>query len=105
MKFYLHSDAVIVDQNPEFADMSNPQGYIMGEAVYVVAENDKGFRWAHEIRWIDDLENARKLLSRVVAAGKIDMKYWHEIDPSYGSEAYIVTGQERKLLHQERMAG
>ena len=42
--FFPMTDLVIVGQNPEMADYSNPRGDIFREAAYVVAEDAKGYR-------------------------------------------------------------
>lgn len=43
---------------------------------------------------------AQKLVDRIVEAGCINMKHWHEIDPEYGSEYYISSGQD--LINRDR---
>lgn len=78
-----------------------------GESYYVIIEDKRGRRLAHCHRFdscqrvetedgfpffADKREHAQKevdtLVARVVDAGKIDMDYWTEIEPAYGSEHY-----------------
>lgn len=87
-------------------------------AYYVVSEKPNGFRLAHEHRFIDTRKvwdeeyglfayirddgkaqrNAEKLRrlceERQAAGGNFDPELWDEIDPAYGSEAWIAKDAE-----------
>lgn len=51
----------------------------------VLAEDAKGNRWTHDVRF--DLRNAGALRDRVAAARVIDTLRWEPTDPKPGSEA------------------
>ena len=57
----------------------------------------------------DAIAQAEKLAARVRAhievGGGLDMQYWREIDPVYGSAAYINNGVEGERAFQERQDG
>lgn len=47
---------------------------------------------------------AERLVARVLAAGVIDDDIWHEVDPAYGSNAYISQGIELERAYADRFA-
>jgi hypothetical protein len=62
---------------------------------YVVAEDDAGERWVHEVAFPNDPQGAARLASRVLFAGKLNLKHWgfHEffsltLEQRLGEEAY-----------------
>ena len=100
----------------------------IAEVYYVGIENDAGRRFVHVTsfrgaeRFTDDegddyfadrreeaSAKADRLAARVNAAlqaGKgIDLAFWNEVDPAYGSDEYIAQGTEAKRVYQERLAG
>jgi hypothetical protein len=94
-------DVVVVEQDPEFADVSNPRGNIYGFASYVVAEDADGNRRRLHVatrRWQDEaLAPAEKLaaaLNARLARGKLPVRFdaWREARPCYGSRAYEAYG-------------
>jgi hypothetical protein len=117
MQFLVVSDIVVVGSNPEMADISNPRGEIHGEAFYVVAEAPTGRRWAHDHSFVTTSMNGdggcanrsealRARIERAYAAGrKLDQRHWREIDPCYGSEAYVEQDVERHRWEREREEG
>jgi len=110
--YFVRTDIVVVDHNSEMADMSNPQGAIHGDADYIIAETPTGRRFAHDITAITRSNGHTE--SKVSSARleelafhlnetkpELDMTHWEEIDPCYGSEAYIAQGTERTLRYRE----
>ncbi|MBM3596428.1 MAG: hypothetical protein FJX31_11880 [Alphaproteobacteria bacterium] len=105
---------MVVGSNPEMADMSNPRGEIHGEAFYVVAEAANGRRWQHQHSFITASMNgdggcaarAEKLRVRIAdayAAGRrLDTQHWVEIDPAYGSDAYVEQDVDAHRWARER---
>ena len=91
------SDYVVVGTNPEMADMSNPHGEIVRERWFIVAEDAKGNRraWGGPYDSPEDADAAYRL-----EAPPIDL--WAEIQPCYGSEAYVDGGWEQDLCDLER---
>lgn len=65
------------------------------------------------VAFVDIREEARaeaeKLAARITAAlaagGKLDMAYWGEVQPCYGSKAYIKGNWEARRAHEEREQG
>ena len=103
--YFVRTDIVVVDHNSEMADMSNPSGAIHGDADYIVAETPTGRRFAHDITAItrsnghteSKISSARlEELAFHLNETKpdLDMTHWEEIDPCYGSEAYVSQGTE-----------
>jgi hypothetical protein len=99
----------------------------VAEVYYVVIENNEGLRFRHESSfpstealtddegdfYFSDLREeasakAERLADRVNAAlqaGKgIDKALWREVDPAYGSDAYIAQGTEAYRAYQDRFA-
>ncbi len=94
----------------------------VGEVFRVYVENQRGDRWAHGahfhgvklqvheegVSYMDIRPAARAacqlLVDRIVAAGWVDMTYWSEARPVYGSDAYVQYGQYEDLL-TEKMEG
>jgi hypothetical protein len=68
-------------------------------AFYLVAEDDRGARVAHDFSvraWRSDDPDAvarmdrlrARVAAHVAAGGSLDQDHWTEVDPAYGSEAY-----------------
>jgi hypothetical protein len=110
------------------AGRTNDGERFAAEVYYVVVENNAGRRWASYDRfygarrvvddegWVgfDDLREeasaaAEALASatrRVLAAGgKLSYEDFHQIDPAYGSRAYIADGIEEIRAYEDRQAG
>jgi hypothetical protein len=93
IEFFLRSDVVVTGHNPEMADYDNRDGSIFGEGFYVVARvvegTQEGFQWAHDHTFINDQAGAERLLQRIVGASEIDESHWREIEPQYGTNAWL----------------
>jgi hypothetical protein len=87
-------DEVVVGQNSEFADMSNPQGLLYGRKVFVEATTESGRRFIFH-RDFADQEFAGKFAARVETKGEINLELWVETYPIYGSPAWQVEDLER----------
>jgi hypothetical protein len=114
-QFFVRSDLVVTGYDAEFADISNPRGALYGEAFYVVIEAHDGRRWAHDHRFVtrgnDGAEvalRAERLRARIEASynggAPLDGAHWVEIDPLYGSDAYVSQGVEAERAAAERRA-
>jgi len=104
--YFVRTDIVVVDHDSEMADMSNQTGAIHGDADYIVAETPTGRRFAHDAMAItrsnghteSKISSARlEELAFHLNETKpdLDMTHWEEIDPCYGSEAFIAQGTEQ----------
>lgn len=104
--YFVRTDIAVIDYNSEMADMSNPNGEIYGDADYIVAETPTGRRFAHQTTALTYPNGTTKStvscarleeLAHHLNSTKpdLDMDLWHEIDPAYGSEAYISQGTEQ----------
>ena len=115
MQFHLALKVVVVATNPELADFTNPRGEIRREAYSVIAEAKNGRRWGHDHTFVsrhngDDCgeraEALRARIERAYAAGlKLDQNHWREIDPCYGSEAYVEQDVDAHRAAREREEG
>ena len=88
---FTRSNLVIVDHDPEMADMVNPTGAIPGERFAVIAEDKRGSRFSHpeEYDTIGEAELAlKKAESAILEFGLNPRHCWVLIDPCYGTEAY-----------------
>lgn len=105
LNFGVTSDLVQIGVNE---DDGEP---VIREAFYVFAEDEQGYRWAHQHTFCTkqgrdpqgDAARAQALCDRITASGSIDFQYWTEIDPCYGSPAYIKEGVEEQRWLEERM--
>jgi hypothetical protein len=109
------------------AGRTNDGDRFAAEVYYVVVENGAGRRWASYDRsygarrvvddegWVgfDDLrekafaaaEALATATEKVLAAGgKLSYEDFHQIDPAYGSRAYIADGIEEIRAHEDRHA-
>lgn len=101
----LHDPLCVVATDPEAADWSNPRGEIIRPVYSILAEHVDGRRWVHY--WsTQDKEAAERLLercrARVAAGHRFDPDLWTEIDPSYGSDAYIANEAEIVAAERQR---
>jgi hypothetical protein len=110
--YFVRTDIVVIDYNSEMADMSNPRGEIHGDADYIIAETPTGRRFAHQTTALtypngttkSDVTCARlEELAHHLNTTKpvLNMDHWAEIDPCYGSEAYIAQDTEAKNRYRE----
>jgi hypothetical protein len=105
-KFTSYADIVIIGQDSEMADYSNPRGYIYGFAAYVCAVSNCGdTRIKHIVtaRWeADAIEKADAQVAALNARlllGKLPVGFdsWEAGRAVYGSEAYQAYGQADDL--------
>lgn len=93
---------------------------VTAEIYYVMLEDAKGYRWAHDARFagcevvegedsthfVDIRAEARaaadKFLARIEAAGEVDLTFWDSRDPAYGSDAYLAEGGDYEQCLRER---
>lgn len=111
--FYAMSDVVVMYTDPEFADYDNPRGNIYGYASYVVAVDKRGYRRRLHVctehcnignrRAMEPAERMASALTNRLANGKLPVGWdnWDYYHPEYGSEAYIVSGEEDNLIQWE----
>ena len=104
--FIAYTDIVVIGQNPEMADYSNPRGYIYGFAAYVRAESDRGDTRVNRVctdRWESDAlakaDAQAAALNARLALGKLPVGFdsWKAGRAVYGSEAYEAYGQADDL--------
>ena len=67
-------------------------------------DEDDGVVYFEDVRE-SALAEAERLAERVRSKGAVDLQYWEEADPAYGSEAYVSQGTEAKRALAERLAG
>jgi hypothetical protein len=80
----------------------------------IYAENDYGERLLHTMSDFCDLdpegfEKAERFVKRIKAnidaGGSIDRDRWYDVDPRYGSAAYVDFGTEESATYWERANG
>lgn len=47
-------------------------------------------------------EQAQRLISKIVVAGRINLQHWEEIDPVYASDEYLLRGIEYERWLEEQ---
>jgi hypothetical protein len=94
---------IVVDSNPEFADLSNPHGFIYDFAFLVQAETASGRRFHHRQTFQDERE-AQAFAKTVGQQGTILPQDWLETYPIYGSSAWEGEDRERQVLLQDAIA-
>ena len=110
------------------AGKDNDGRVFAAEGYYVVIENGAGRRWASYDRfygarrvvddegWVgfDDLREEASAAAEALASatrrvlesgGKLSYEDFHQIDPAYGSRAYIADGIEEIRAYEDRQAG
>jgi hypothetical protein len=93
------SDFLVLRYDPEYAQMDNPQGAVVGERFHLEATNEYGDRrvWGG-FDTASDAEAALEFWAPPVFL-------WDESYPVYGSEAYVDYGEEEmqawEARHQE----
>jgi hypothetical protein len=93
---------IVVDSNPEFADLSNPHGFIYDFAFLVQAQTKSGRRFNHTHTFLHE-EDAIKMAKKVEERGQIQLQYWLETYPVYGSEAWESEDIERQTLLKDAL--
>jgi len=101
-QFTAYTDIVIIGQNAEMADYTNPKGYVYGFSAYVCAVSESGdTRIKHVVsaRWeaeaMAKAEAQAAALNARLALGKLPVGFdsWEAGRAVYGSEAYEAYGQ------------
>lgn len=89
------SDFQVVRYDAEYADMDNPQGAVVDEVFYLLAEDARGARkvWGQ----FDTLEAAEAAVEFAPA-----VYTWNDTHPAYGSEAYAASDAEADWAEYER---
>ena len=95
----------------------------IGEVFYVIVENVRGDRWRLQHQWdgvrveqweegpmfIDTRPEVRarldKLVANIKSGNTINMMYWHQTNPAYGSDAYLDYGQAEMLAWERASIG
>ena len=67
-------------------------------------DEEDGMTYHCDVR-VEAEAKAERLAERVRQAGKVDFQHWEEVDPAYGSEAYVAQNTEAKRVFAERLAG
>ena len=110
--FVLRTDVVVVDTNPEFADMSNPRGEIYGDMILVEAFNAAGDTKFLTIGIEQNngvvstkAESLATALNRRMASGKhpIGFDKWQSGRAIYGSDAWTGYGEAEQLTFERDM--
>jgi hypothetical protein len=81
------SDFVVVGHDPEYAEMDNPQGAIVGERFHLEATNEYGDR-----RVAGSFVTPEEAEAAIAHAAPVAI--WAESFPVYGSEAFVAYGEE-----------
>ncbi len=114
--FDVTSDLVIIGQNPDMADMSNPRGHIHGLSYAVRAMNAPGDTWELHVatgRIGEEAELYAKterlalaLQARLDNLGKLPVNaaQWRQGRAVYGSAAYVEYGQDDEVALERREA-
>ena len=89
-----YSNEVVIGENGEFADLSNPRGLIFGRKIFVEAVTESGRRFIFG-RDFETQLGAGKFAARVEARGEINLEFWNETFPVYGSPAWQAEDAER----------
>lgn len=98
-------DETILDYDPEFADMGNPDGAVYGKRYFVEVTTEDGARFVHQTNFTS-FEDAAKLADRVRLAGEINPEKWSEAFPVFGSLKWEAEEAERWFnLQAARMSG
>jgi hypothetical protein len=100
--FTAYTDIVVIGQDAEMADYSNPRGYIYGFSAYVCAASEYGdtrIKHVYTARWeaeaVAKAEAQASALNARLALGKLPVGFdsWKAGRAVYGSEAYEAYGQ------------
>ena len=107
------TDLVIIGQDAEAADYTNPRGNIYGFSAFVEAVSVQGdTRVLHVATGNDEAEVLAKAdvlaaaLNARLANGKLPVAFdrWEAGRAVYGSEAYVEYGQDEDLAWEARIA-
>jgi hypothetical protein len=93
----VREDVVVVDHNSEMADYTNPTGAIYRRTFEVLAMTEGGRRFRHHHFFGMDRDKADALAIKVLYRGEVDLSYWVETYPEYGSKAWAVEDVYRQV--------
>lgn len=93
----VREDVVVVDHNSEMADYTNPTGAIYRRTFEVLAMTEGGRRFRHHHFFGMDRDAADALAIKVLYRGEVDLSYWAETYPEYGSPAWAVEDFHRQV--------
>jgi hypothetical protein len=105
-QFTAYADIVVIGQDSEMADYSNPRGYIYGFAAYVCAVSESGDTRVKSVAVdrseadaVAKAEAQAAALNARLALGKLPVGFdsWEAGRAVYGSEAYQAYGQADDL--------
>ena len=98
---YPFGDEFVKCYHHEHADMSNPQGAVWGQGIFIKATTVRGERFTlmDATFETDQEEKAQALCDKIIARGVIDLKYWSGDYPVYGSPAWEEEDAERYANH------
>ncbi len=109
IQFYPRTDLVVIRKNPEQADVSNPNGEIIGHHAMVVAEWSDGRRKVKSIgSFVKEqpaLDAAQALADQFSVRPPDDLEKWFGHDPRYGSPAWEREATDWYHFQQERVEG
>jgi hypothetical protein len=121
MQFSIRADQTVIGYNAEMADLDRPHGEIFGFVHNIVGESANGQRFVMEdvvaiTHYEDGGEtdaspitlDSLNAIAKAFANDGTDIsqwKGWREIEPAYGSPAYIDGSYEAQYAAAERMAG
>lgn len=98
-------DEVIVAQSWEFADMSNPQGHILGKVYMACATTKEGLRFFHRHHF-DEPDQCDALVEKIKARGEIAPQYWNEDEHGiFASQVWQQRDAQRKQEHFLKTGG
>lgn len=103
----VRQDTVVIEQDGEFVDMSNPHGFVYGQRFVVLAITEDGRRFSHhKLFHYQHREAADALAIKVLHRGEIDLSHWLETYPVYGSLAWEDEEDDRRAnLHHALSRG
>lgn len=96
------SELVVVAQDPEMADIDNPRGDIIRPKWFVMAEDLEGYRRVLTGVDFDDKVDAEKFAATYDGWAPDNGSVWADVQPVYGSQAYIVDDVEADVIAWER---
>ena len=109
IQFFPLTDLVVIGNDPEIADMDNPNGDIIGHHAMVVAEWSDGRRKVKSIgSFVAEqpaLDAAQTLADQFSAKHPDDLEKWFGHDPRYGSPAWQREATDWYHFQQELVEG
>jgi hypothetical protein len=107
--FVVFPTEVVVGQDSEHADMSNPRGLLYGTANVISARDEHGNTAEAPERFLNDPEAAERFVAALaarLASGKLPVGFanWTEGRAVYGSPAYVEYGAEEDLATERNEA-